>query len=50
MSFKTTLILALILALIGGYAYFIEHKGAIKKEEKEQQKNVLLELKKEDVS
>jgi Domain of unknown function (DUF4340) len=50
MNLRNTLIVALILLLLGGYAYFIEYKGTQKKEEKEKQKKTLLEVKKADLS
>lgn len=50
MSFRTTLILAVILIGLGLYAYFGEYKGAEKKEKKEEAAKTLLEVKKDDVS
>src|SRR5439155_4561317 len=50
MSFRTTLILAVVLIGLGLYAYFGEYKGSEKKEKKEEQAKTLLEVKKEDVA
>ena len=50
MSFRTTLILAVILIGLGLYAYFGEYKGSENKEKKEEQAKTLLEVKKEDVA
>jgi Domain of unknown function (DUF4340) len=50
MSFRTTLILAVVLIGLGFYAYFGEYKGAEKKEKNEEQAKTLLEVKKEDVA
>src|SRR3989304_3623428 len=50
MSFRTTLIVALILVLLGGYAYFIEFKGSEKKKEQEEKQKTLLEVKKDEVA
>ncbi len=49
MSFRTTLILALIAAALGGFAYY-DSKRSEEKKEKEEKQKVLLELKKEDLS
>lgn len=49
MSFRTTVILALLVGLLAAYAYFIEYKGTQKKEEEKEKQETLLEVKKEDV-
>ncbi len=50
MKFRSTIIVGLLLAGLGAYAYFIEYKGADKKKEQEEKKKILLEIKKEDVA
>jgi hypothetical protein len=49
MSFRTTIILALIAAALGGFAYY-DSKRSEEKKEKEEKQKVLLELKKEDIT
>ena len=50
MSYKTTIIIAVLLAALGGYAYFYEYKGGEKKEEAKAKEKTLIEVKKEDVT
>ena len=50
MSFKTTIVIAILLVLLGGYAYWFEYKGGQKKEEQKEKAKTLLEVKKEDVT
>ncbi len=49
MSYKTTLIIAILLVLLGVYAYYFEYKGGQKKEEEKEKAKTLFEVKKEDV-
>jgi hypothetical protein len=49
MNFKTTIIIAILLAALGGYAYYFEYKGGEKKEEAKEKEKTLFEVKKEDV-
>lgn len=50
MSFKTTIVIAILLLLLGGYAYWFEYKGGQKKEEQKEKEKTLFEVKKEDVT
>jgi len=50
MKFRSTIIVGLLLAGLGAYAYFVEFKGEDKKKEKEESKKTLLEFKKDDVA
>jgi hypothetical protein len=50
MSFKTTIVIAILLLLVGGYAYFYEYKGGQKREEQKEKEKTLFEVKKEDVA
>jgi hypothetical protein len=50
MSYKTTLVIAVLLILLGGYAYWFEYKGGQKKEEQKEKEKTLFEVKKEDVT
>jgi uncharacterized protein DUF4340 len=50
MSYKTTIIIAVLLALLGAYAYFYEYKGGEKKEQAKEKEKTLIEIKKEDVT
>jgi hypothetical protein len=50
MSFKTTIVIAILLLLLGGYAYWFEYKGGQKREELKEKEKTLLEVKKEDVT
>ena len=50
MSFKTTIVIAILLALLGGYAYWFEYKGGQRKEEAKEKEKTLFEIKKEDVT
>lgn len=49
MSFKTTIIIALILAALGGYAYY-DYKSGQKKDEAKENEKTLFEAKKEDIT
>jgi hypothetical protein len=49
MNLRTTLIIAVLLAGLGAYAYFVEYKGGAKKEEAKEKEKTLLEIKREDV-
>src|SRR3990172_410091 len=49
MSFRTTIVIAVILLVLGGYAYFIEYKGGEKKKKQKKKQNILLEEKKKEV-
>ena len=50
MSYKTTIVIAVLLILLGGYAYWFEYKGGQKKEEQKEKEKTLFEVKKEDVT
>lgn len=50
MKFRSTIIVGLLLAGLGAYAYFVEYKGEDKKKEQEENKKTLLEIKKDDVA
>jgi hypothetical protein len=50
MSFKTTIVIAILLALLGGYAYWFEYKGGQEREEAKEKEKTLFEVKKEDVA
>ncbi len=50
MKFRSTIIVGLLLAGLGAYAYFVEFKGEDKKKEQEEKKKTLLEIKKDDVA
>ena len=50
MSFKTTIVVAVLLLLLGGYAYWFEYKGGQKREEQKEKEKTLFEVKKEDVT
>jgi hypothetical protein len=50
MSYKTTIIIAVLLAIVGAYAYFYEYKGGEKKEQAKEKEKTLIEVKKEDVT
>ena len=49
MSFRTTLVLAVILIGLGIYAYFGEYKGGQKKEQQKENEKVFLEIKKDSI-
>jgi len=50
MNYKTTIIIAILLAALAGYAYYFEYKGGEKKEEAKEKEKTLIEIKKEDVT
>jgi hypothetical protein len=50
MSYKTTIVIAILVLLLGGYAYWFEYKGGQKKEEQKEKEKTLFEVKKEDVT
>lgn len=50
MSFRTTIVLAILAAALGAYVYFYEIKGGEKRKEQEEKAKTLLEIKKEDVA
>ncbi|PWT94187.1 MAG: hypothetical protein C5B54_00425 [Acidobacteria bacterium] len=50
MSFRTTIILAILLIGLGAFAYFYEYKGGEEREKKKAEEKTLLKVKKEDVA
>ena len=50
MSFKSTIVVAILLVLLGGYAYWFEYKGGQKREEEKEKEKTLFEVKKEEVT